>query len=40
MLIDLFILCGPPAYVTSNDGPVFVARAVRAWNEAVAAQSA
>ena len=30
VLTDLFILRGPPAYVRSDNGPEFVARAVRA----------
>ena len=40
VLTDLFILRGPPAYVRSDNGPEFVARAVRAWIEAVGAQTA
>ena len=30
VLTDLFILRGPPSYVRSNNGPEFVAEAVRA----------
>lgn len=40
VLTDLFILRGPPAHVRSDNGPEFVARAVRAWIEAVGAQTA
>ena len=40
VLADLFILRGPPAYVRSDNGPEFVARAVRAWIAAVGAQTA
>ena len=40
VLTDLFILRGPPSYVRSDNGPEFVAKAVRAWIEAVGAQTA
>ena len=40
ILTDLFILRGPPAYVRSNNGPEFVARAVRDWIAAVGAKTA
>ena len=40
VLTDLFILRGPPAYVRSDNGPEFIARAVRAWIEAVGAKTA
>ena len=40
VLSDLFILRGPSAYVRSDNGPEFVARAVRAWIEAVGAKTA
>lgn len=39
-LTDLFILRGPPAYVRSDNGPEFVAEAVRNWIAAVGAQTA
>ena len=40
VLTDLFILRGPPAFVRSDNGPEFVAKAVRAWIEAVGAKTA
>ena len=40
VLTDLFILRGPPNYVRSDNGPEFVAKAVRAWIEAVGAKTA
>ncbi|QUS54077.1 IS3 family transposase [Pseudovibrio brasiliensis] len=40
MLTDLFILRGPPAYIRSDNGPEFVADAVRKWIQAVEAQTA
>ena len=39
-LTDLFILRGPPAYVRSDNGPEFVAKAVRDWIAAVGAKTA
>ncbi len=39
-LTDLFILRGPPAYVRSDNGPEFAAKAVRDWIAAVGAQTA
>ena len=39
-LTDLFILRGPPAYVRSDNGPEFVAQAVRDWIAAVGAKTA
>ena len=39
-LTDLFILRGPPAYIRSDNGPVFVALAVRDWIAAVGAKTA
>jgi transposase InsO family protein len=39
-LTDLFILRGPPAFIRSDNGPEFVANAVRAWIAAVGAQTA
>jgi transposase InsO family protein len=38
-LTDLFILRGPPAYVRSDIGPEFVAKAVRDWITAVGANT-
>ena len=40
MLTDLFILLGPPAYIPCDNGPEFVAEAVRDWNAAVSSQTA
>ncbi len=39
-LTDLFILRGPPAFVRSDNGPEFVAQAVRDWIAAVGAKTA
>ena len=39
-LTDLFILRGPPAYVRSDNGPEFIAQAVRDWIAAVGAKTA
>ena len=39
-LTDLFILHGPPAYIRSDNGPEFVALAVRDWIAAVGAKTA
>ena len=39
-LTDLFILRGPPAYIRSDNGPEFVALAVRDWIAAVGAKTA
>ena len=40
VLTDLFILRGPPSFVRSDNGHKFVAKAVRAWIEAVGAKTA
>lgn len=40
VLMDQFILRGPPAYIRSDNGPEFVAEAVRKWITAVGAQTA
>ena len=40
VLTDMFILRGPPAFIRSDNGPEFVAEAVRDWVTAVGAQSA
>lgn len=40
VLTDLFILRGVPAYIRSDNGPEFVAEAVRKWINAVGAQTA
>jgi len=40
VLTDLFILRGPPAFIRSDNGPEFVAEAVRRWIEAVGAKTA
>lgn len=39
-LTDLFILRGTPSYIRSDNGPEFVAHAVRSWIEAVGAKTA
>ena len=39
-LMDLFILRSVPAYIRSDNGPEFVAKAVRDWIAAVGAQTA
>ncbi|PRY82659.1 integrase-like protein, partial [Donghicola tyrosinivorans] len=39
-LTDLFILRGPPAFIRSDNGPEFVAQAVRDWIKAVGAKTA
>ena len=40
VLTDLFILRGIPAYIRSDNGPEFVAQAVRDWIGAVGAKTA
>lgn len=40
VLTDLFILRGVPAFIRSDNGPEFVAEAVRKWIKAVGAQTA
>ena len=40
VLTDLFILRGPPAFINSDNGPEFVAEAVRDWISAVGAKTA
>jgi len=40
VLSDLFILRGVPAHIRSDNGPEFIAKAVRAWITAVGAQTA
>jgi putative transposase len=40
VLSDLFILRGVPAHIRSDNGPEFVAQAVRAWISAVGAKTA
>ena len=40
VLTDLFILRGVPAYIRSDNGPEFVAEAVRRWIAAVGARTA
>lgn len=39
-LSDLFILRGVPAYIRSDNGPEFIAQAVRDWIKAVGAKTA
>ena len=40
VLTDLFILRGVPAYIRSDNGPEFIAEAVRDWIKAVGAKTA
>ena len=40
VLSDLFILRGVPGYVRSDNGPEFIAKAVREWIVAVGAKTA
>jgi transposase InsO family protein len=40
VLTDLFILRGVPVYIRSDNGPEFIAEAVRNWIAAVGAQTA
>ena len=40
LLSDLFILRGIPGHVRSDNGPEFIAKAVRAWIAAVGAETA
>ena len=40
VLTDLFIMRGIPAYIRSDNGPEFVAQAVRNWIKAVGAKTA
>ena len=40
VLTDLFILRGVPAYIRSDNGPEFIAEAVRNWIRAVGAKTA
>ena len=40
VLTDLFILRGVPAYIRSDNGPEFIAEAVRNWIKAVGAKTA
>ena len=39
-LTDLFILRGVPAYIRSDNGPEFIAEALRDWIKAVGAKTA
>lgn len=39
-LTGLFILRGVPAYIRSDNGPEFIAQALRDWIEAVGAKTA
>ena len=40
VLTDLFILRGIPAFIRSDNGPEFIAEAVRNWIRAVGAKTA
>ena len=39
-LTDLFILCGVPSHIGSDNGPEFIAEAIRDWIKAVGAKTA
>ena len=39
-LTDLFILRGPPAFIRSDNGPEFIAQAVRNWIASVGSKTA
>ena len=39
-LTDLFIMRGPPVFIRSDNGPEFIAQAVRDWIAAVGAKTA
>ena len=39
-LTDLFILRGPPVFIRSDNGPEFIAQAVRDWITAVGSKTA
>jgi hypothetical protein len=39
MLADLFLLCGVPAHICSDQGPKFIAQAVNSWISAVGART-
>ena len=39
-LMDLFILCGIPGYISSDNGPRLIAEALRDWIRAVGAKTA
>ena len=40
VLTDLFIMRGVPAFIRSDNGPEFVAKAARAWINAVGSKTA
>ena len=40
ILSELFIMCGVPGHVRSDNGPEFVAKAVQDWIRAVGAKTA
>ncbi len=40
VLSDLFILCGVPGHIRSDNGPEFIAKSVREWIVAVGARTA
>ena len=40
VLTDLFIMRGVPAFIQSDNGPEFVAKAIRAWINAVGSKTA
>ena len=40
VLSDLFILRGPPTHIRSDNGPEFIAKALREWIAAVGAKTA
>ena len=40
VLTDLFIMRGVPAFIRSDNGPEFIAKAIQAWINAVRSKAA